>query len=1480
MITPNVASSIDSQMHNNIMAAGSRDRPPMLAPGRYPQWRSRFLRYEMWEAIERLQQGESLNIQDVKTNLFWEFGKFTSHDGESMESYYTRFYKLTNEMIRNNLTVTMMQHKLDEVSYHKLFDILKQYQNEVNELRAEKLARNANPLALVATAQASQDQYYQTSRAHRSSALLPKSSIPSRSQTTTRHKGKEIAKPITPPSETASEEDINPEQAQRDKDMQKNLALIAQYFKKIYKPTNNNLRTSSNSKNKNLDTTPRYKNDDHSGQFGTQRTVNVTGTREKVGSQVVHKSRIQCFNCKEYGHFAKECRKPKRADTDEEVDEQEFEAHYSYMAKIQEVPTADSGTDSEPVEQNDQNDVESDDERVALANLIANLKLDTKQTEFEKYKAFNDHTIDYDKLERKLNEALSQLAQKDTLIREGLKTKAYELSVVKEKHDELMQQSLLTKSYYEGLVKQKTKVITDLKLMEEHAIEKMLSIEEQLKFLNEAQSEIPCLYAFPYDQNTHANRLIHDGEETLALERESRSKLNKDLVRPYDYTKLNSLYEIFKPPTQEFETQLAYANEIRRKMWRKSFVKSKPNIYKNVGFLPVSKSIRKSRQAYNVMTNNINHFKQIVYDAWIKHSKDIFRAPTAHDMEILIQTCLMPLAIKTMSDSLKFVHELKQEMHADLKYVESLEKELDELASDKAKYLDLYDVILQECVSKDVMCSYLMSLSDLDALDELKCLYLHKVKECDCLAQKLSKQTVSVSKKDHTKLLQHFAKVEKHSISLELALQKCKEQTESVPKANVSEGLSKPVTTQTLPQTVKKAIVQLILFIVDSGCTKHLTGNLKLLCNFVEKFLGTVRFGNDQFAPILGYGDLVQGNVTINRVYYVEGLNHNLFSVDQFYDADLEVAFRKSTCFVRDLQGNNLLTSNRGSDLYTIPFQESTSLTPLRLMAKATPTQAWLWHRRLSHLNFDYINLHSKKDIVISLPKLKYVKDQLCSSCELSKAKRSSFNSKAVPSSKGRLNLLHMDLCGPMQDETPEVLKDFLKMIQLNLQALVITVRTTRGTEFLNKTLNVFFKEEGIEHQTSTARTPEQNSVVERRNHADVPSQQELDMLLGPLYDEFFNTCSNPSTNIQSTSAPSTHTNTRRQLASDLEMCMYTLTVSNAEPKNIKEAMADSAWIKAMQEELHQFDRLQMDVKTAILNGPLKEEVYVTQPDGFVDPDHPEKVYRLRKALYGLKQAPRAWTSNSPIPTRPDIVQAVCFCERYQSRPTEKHLKEVKRICRYLRGTVNMGLWYPKGSSFELTAFSDADHAGCIDSRKSTSGGIQFLCDKLVSWMSKKQIALLCHQQRLNTWRYLRANQRDLPKDTPLLEIAVLRYDGDECDKGRMPTKIELTLEQLQQGVSNDILKMRIEQYFPMTDYSLWEVILNGDSPLSTRVIEGVVQPVAPTTAEQRLARNNELKAQGTLLMALLDKHQLKFNIHKDAKTLMEEIEKWFGGNK
>ncbi|GKF39769.1 hypothetical protein Tco_0119830, partial [Tanacetum coccineum] len=145
-----------------------------------------------------------------------------------------------------------------------------QYQNEVNDIRAERIAKSENPLALLAAAQPYSDNYYQAPKPQRSNATSSSSTRPSAS---TRHKGKEIAKLVTPQSESVFEEDSDHEQAQRDKDMQKNLALLAKYFQRLYKPTNNNLPTSSNSRNKTKDTTPRYNNDNQSWQFGNQRTM-------------------------------------------------------------------------------------------------------------------------------------------------------------------------------------------------------------------------------------------------------------------------------------------------------------------------------------------------------------------------------------------------------------------------------------------------------------------------------------------------------------------------------------------------------------------------------------------------------------------------------------------------------------------------------------------------------------------------------------------------------------------------------------------------------------------------------------------------------------------------------------------------------------------------------------------------------------------------------------------------------------------------------------------------------------------------------------------------------------------------------------------------------------------------------------------------------------------------------------------------------
>nr|GEU60223.1 integrase, catalytic region, zinc finger, CCHC-type, peptidase aspartic, catalytic [Tanacetum cinerariifolium] len=1255
---------------------------------------------EMREAIERLQQGESLNIQDVKTNLFWEFGKVTSHDGETMESYYTRFYKLMNEMIRNNLTVAAMQvnvqflqqlqpewsrfvtivkqrHKLDEVSYHKLFDILKQYQKEVNELRAKRLARNANPLSLVATAQANRDPYYQTLK---------------------------------------------------DKDIQKNLALIAKYFKKIYKPTNNNLRTSSNSRNKNANTTPQYKNDNQSGQFGNQRTMNVAGDREikprRVKETAYHKEKMLLYKQAEKGVPLQAEQYDRLEDTDEEIDEQELEAHYSYMTKIQEVPTVDTGIDSEPLEQ-----VQND----AGYNMFANELQHSKQFE----SISNTCLVETDDS----NVIPDSLGMSDDDIQ----------------HD---QNDVESNNERVALANLKLDVYENKK------------IQKQLKKAN----------------------------TTLARELKSAKLLLQKLV----------------------------------KLWGSLLV---IGIVAWLHFRISRLSLRSIRPLMTVPLTMTN-----------------------------LNTCLMPLALKTQNDSFIFVHELKQEMHADLEYVESLEKEIDELESDKAEFSNMYDMILQEFDSDHFACV--------------------------------------------TKMLNDVNARTKNPNAVPISTRK--------PKGHANESVATPH---------KKKIVQFIQFIVDSGCTKHMTGNLKLLYNFVEKFLGTVRFGNDEFAPILGYRDLFQGNITINRVYYVEGLNHNHFSVGQFCDANLEVAFRKSTCFVRDIQGNDLLTDNRGSDLYTISLQESTSSTPLRLTAKTSQTQAWLWHQRLSHLNFDYINLLSKKDIVIGLSKLKYVKDQICSSCELSREKRSSFKSKAVPSLKGRINLLHMDLCGPIQAASingkkyilngvverqnrtlVEVARTMLSASKLPLffwveaiatacytqnRSIIIPTHDKTAYHIINdrkpsiKHLHIFgcicyitrdgenldkMKEKrdlcillGYSNQSKGYRVynertklivksihihfdeikemsemyvandtlglvPQRQKASDYDNsdpvpqlhnvsssaYAHVPSQQELDLLFGPLYDEFFNTGSNPqdtqpTTNIHPTSAPSTLTyvhaeenndnqakeehlpddeftnplcasaqkvaessshnieqvrgnpsrpvQTRRQVATELEMCMFALTVWELVDKPFGKTIIRLKWLwknKKVEDQTvirnkarlvrkgyaqedgidfeesfapvvrleavgifvayaahKSFPFYQMDVKTAFLNGPMKEEVYVAQPNGFVDPDHPEKAKYALKILrkHGMEKGQSIGT---PMATKPkldaDLSGNLVDQTDYRSK-----------IGSLMYITSSRPDMVQAGYSFGLTAFSDVDHAGCIDTRKSTSGGIQFIGDKLASWMSKKQ---------------------------------------------------------------------------------------------------------------------------------------------------------------
>ncbi|GJZ24222.1 retrotransposon protein, putative, unclassified [Tanacetum coccineum] len=675
------------------------------------------------------------------------------------------------------------------------------------------------------------------------------------------------------------------------------------------------------------------------------------------------------------------------------------------------------------------------------------IALQTKQTELEKYTALNDRTSDYKILQKKLNETLGLLDLKDIDIQEGLKTKTYEISVVNQKHDELVKKSLLTRSQFEGQLKEKSKVISDLKVKEGKDIDTMIEMDKQIKFLNEilykrnqsiqtihmlapkcatyngrstfanpkylkiAQSEKPRLYEIPYDISDPANRFCPDGEETVTLEKESRSKLDKDTVKAYNYTYQNSLYETFKPPSKAYLDQLERAKEVRKTMWRKTFVRTKPNIAKNLAFLPISKSISKSRQLYNEMTNNFNHFRTICQQAWSNHTYSAFPNPTAKTMEVLIKTLLMPLSDKNPGTIQSFlVHEQKKEMNDDFGEI------------------------------------YLFFVRD---LREMRYTNRHESEQdTPCLFQRrrlLKNQTSTPRTPEQMALFERRK-----------------------PELDIQDHNNEPSSSKLVP---------IVSPLADIG------------------------------APLLQELDLLFSP-----------------SYDEFFTAGNTSVSKYSSLSDNSQQQDTQPLANVQPTTYPI-----------------TPTTT----------------VHAEEN-----------------------------NDNHAEDARFEPYKFINPFCTPnKKDEDNTVIRNKKQLV-------------AKG----------YAQEEVIDFKESFA-------LVDRLEAVRI-------------------------------------------------------FVAHAAHKS--------------------FPIYQMDVKTAFLNGPLKEEVYVAQPEGFVDPDHPEKVYLLRKALYGLKQAPRAWydelsnfliskgftkdLSGEPIDqsdyrskigslmyltsSRPDLVQAVCYCARYQARPTQKHLKE------------------------------------------------------------------------------------------------------------------------------------------------------------------------------------------------------------------------------
>nr|GEZ68770.1 hypothetical protein [Tanacetum cinerariifolium] len=696
------------------MEAGGKDHPPMLAPGNYVQWKSRIKRYidtkpnhelihyclknspykftwadkevpisegssvtttetymenyknvsqdirdqlnaeaevvqiiltwidndiysavdacpntcEIWKAIERLKQGESINDQDLETNLYWEFGKFTSRDGESLESYYSRFYKMMNELIRNQCDVTNHQ-----VNVQFLLQLQPEWQ------RAERIARTANPLALVAQQPVYHPQNHPTHNTQNSSTRSQ--------QAATWNRRKEIVNSPPPiydqePFIVAEDDEMS-----KDKEIDKLMALISLSFNKIHKPTNNNLRTSSNTSRANQDNSLRI---NRGAGYDNQRLGNVAGARETVGSTVVQKSRIQCYNCKEFGHVQADW----RDDTDGESKDQELEAHYMYMAQIQEVsPDAvDSGPifDTKPMQQND-DDNDLANERELLASLIEKLKCEINegknQNKFletsnkvlvEKLKGeikdFKNKNISLESSNNRFKEANNKLLETNKLLYNDFKKSQAELErrnnmeyaskveidCANAKGDLISYKMESQKSFNKYtqtindlnqtiskmkkkrsehqetisiLSQQKEAQIKLYKTREDKELDKVIALENKVKVLanivyktdqsvqtmnmlnskcrpifakpefpKKAQRANPRLYDIGCYNDNLALMLAPESDDVIHLEKESRSKLS-DLIRPFDYDKLNNLYDLFIPQLEKSSEQRYFSERSR-----------------------------------------------------------------------------------------------------------------------------------------------------------------------------------------------------------------------------------------------------------------------------------------------------------------------------------------------------------------------------------------------------------------------------------------------------------------------------------------------------------------------------------------------------------------------------------------------------------------------------------------------------------------------------------------------------------------------------------------------------------------------------------------------------------------------------------------------------------------------------------------------------------------------------------------------------
>ncbi|GJU03758.1 putative ribonuclease H-like domain-containing protein [Tanacetum coccineum] len=563
----------------------------------------------------------------------------------------------------------------------------------------------------------------------------------------------------------------------------------------------------------------------------------------------------------------------------------------------------------------------------------------------------------------------------------------------------------------------------------------------------------------------------------------------------------------------------------------------------------------------------------------------------------------------------------------------------------------------------------------------------------------------------------------------------------------------------------------------SNGCSRHMAGNIAYLSDFKQFDGGYVAFGGGAYnGKISGKYTLKTANLDFEDVYFVNELKFNLFSVSQMCDKKNYVLFTDTECLVLSpnfkLPDENqiLLKVPRKDNMYSFDMKNIVPKESLTcLVAKATLDESMLWHKRLGHINFKNINKLVKDNLVRGLPTKRFENDQTCVACLKGKQHRASCKSKVLNPITKPLFMLHMDLFGPTfvsslmhkkyclvvtddysrftwvfflttKDETSEILKRFIKEIENLVDKKVKIIRSDNGTEFKNKVMDDFCREKGIKREYSVARTPQQNGVAERRNRTLIEAARTM------LADSKL-----PTTFWAEAVSTACYVQNRVLVVKPHNKTPYELF---REGIDYDEVFAPVARIKAIRLFLAYasfigFLVYQMDVKSALLYGTIKEEVHVTQPPGFKDPDHPDKVYKVVKALYGLHQAHteqcnETWLTTLGNGFKRGKIDQTLFIKKQKgdillvqkfnytdvksaSTPVDLEKPLVKDgdaddVDVHLYRSMIGSLMYLIASRPDIMfAAYDSDYAGATQDRKSTTRGCQFLGNRLISWQCKKQ---------------------------------------------------------------------------------------------------------------------------------------------------------------